>query len=395
MRTVMEIDGLFDGTKVMSDAAVVIDDGEITWVGKRSSAPKTPKGQRSRSIAPPGKFVLPGFINCHAHLTFDGSADFDAEARQSEAAATLKAFRNARLTVRSGVTTVRDLGANGSMVVELARQIERGALEGPRIIASARGVTITGGHGMEVGRVADGVDAVRAATREQVAVGAAVIKLFSTGGVLGEGAGPELAAYSPEETRAAVEEAHRAGIRITTHAHGAEGMRIAADAGIDSIEHATLLDQKTIRVIKEKNVALVPTFSALRRIIENGGALPARVMERARLVAAKHQEGVRAAHKAGVRIATGTDAGTPFNTHERFALELVYLTEAGMSATEALVAATSVAADVVGRPKAGRIAAGSWADLVFVDGDPVRDLRVVERPMAVWVRGQAPGVAGA
>jgi imidazolonepropionase-like amidohydrolase len=387
MRTVLEIDGLWSGTSATSDAAIVIEDGEITWVGKRSRIPKTPKGERSKSIEAGGTFALPGLINCHAHLTFDGGADFDAEARQSEAAATLKAFRNARITARSGVTTVRDLGANGSMVVELARQIEHGRLEGPRIIASARGVTITGGHGMEVGRIADGPDSVRAATREQVAVGAAVIKLFSTGGVLGEGAGPELAAYSPEETRAAVEEAHRAGIRITTHAHGAEGMRIAVEAGIDSIEHATLLDQQTIRVIKEKNVALVPTFSALRRIIENGAALPARVMERARLVATKHQEGIRAAHKAGVRIATGTDAGTPFNTHERFALELVYLTEAGLSRTEALAAATSVAAEVVGSPKAGRIAAGSWADLVFVDGDPLRDLAVLQRPKAVWVRG--------
>ena len=387
MRTVIEIDSLFDGTKAISDAAIVIEDGEITWVGKRSRAPKTPKGERSRSVQPGGGFVVPGLINCHSHLTLDGSADFEAETRQSEAAAALKAFRNARLTVRSGVTTVRDLGANGSMVVELAHQIERGALEGPRIIAAARGITITGGHGMEVGRIADGPDAVRAATREQVAVGATVIKLFSTGGVLGEGAGPELAAYTPEESRAAVDEAHRAGIRITTHAHGAEGMRIAAAAGIDSIEHATLLDQQTIRVIKEKDVALVPTFSALRRIIDNGSALPARVMERARLVATKHQEGVRAAHKAGVRIAAGTDAGTPFNTHERFALELVYLTEVGLSRTEALVAATSLAADVVGRPKAGRIAVGSWADLLFVDGDPLRDLAVLQKPKAVWVRG--------
>ncbi|MEO8633411.1 MAG: amidohydrolase family protein [Chloroflexota bacterium] len=387
MRTVLEIDGLFDGTDTMSDAAIVIENDAVAWVGKRSRTPKTPKGERSRSLDAGGKFAVPGLINCHAHLTLDGSADFDAETRQSEGAAALKAFRNARLTLRSGVTTVRDLGANGPMVVELARQIERGALEGPRIIAAVRGVTITGGHGMEVGRVADGADAVRAATREQVAVGATVIKLFSTGGVLGEGAGPELAAYTPEETRVAVDEAHRAGIRITTHAHGAEGMRIAAEAGVDSIEHATLLDQQTIRLIKDKGVALVPTFSALRRIIENGGALPARVMERARLVATKHLEGVRAAHQAGVRIAAGTDAGTPFNTHERFALELVYLTEAGLSRTEALVAATSVAADVVGRPNAGRIAAGSWADIVVVDGDPLRDLEVLQRPKAVWVRG--------
>jgi len=387
MRTVLEIDGLFDGTSAISDAAVVIADGEIAWVGKRSRAPKTPKGEKSRTVQAPGGFAVPGLINCHSHLTLDGSANFEAETREPEAAAALKAFRNARLTVRSGVTTVRDLGANGSMVIELARQIERGALEGPRIIAAARGITITGGHGMEVGRIADGPDAVRAATREQVAVGATVIKLFSTGGVLGEGAGPELAAYTPDETRAAVEEAHRAGLRITTHAHGAEGMRIAADCGIDSIEHATLLDQQTISLIKAKDVALVPTFSALRRIIDNGSALPARVMERARLVATKHQEGIRSAHKAGVRIAAGTDAGTPFNTHERFALELVYLAEAGLSKTEALVAATRVAADVVGQPKAGRITTGSWADLVFVDDDPLRDLEVLQRPKGVWVRG--------
>ena len=391
MRTVLEIDGLFDGTSATSDAAVVIADGEITWVGKRSRAPKTPKGEKSRTVQAPGGFAVPGLINCHSHLTLDGSANFEAETREPEAAAALKAFRNARLTVRSGVTTVRDLGANGSMVIELARQIERGALEGPRIIAAARGITITGGHGMEVGRIADGPDAVRAATREQVAVGATVIKLFSTGGVLGEGAGPELAAYTPDETRAAVEEAHRAGLRITTHAHGAEGMRIAAECGIDSIEHATLLDQETIRLIKAKDVALVPTFSALRRIIDNGGALPARVMERARLVATKHQEGIRSAHKAGVRIAAGTDAGTPFNTHERFALELVYLAEAGLSRTEALMGATKVAADVVGRPKAGRIATGSWADLVFVDGDPLRDLALLQKPKAVWVRGAPVG----
>jgi len=387
MRTVIEVDGLFDGTSAMSDATLVIEDGEIIWVGKSSRAPKTPKSEKSRTVRAPGGFAVPGLINCHSHLTLDGSANFEAETRESEAAAALKAFRNARLTLRSGVTTVRDLGANGSMVIELARQIERGALEGPRIIAAARGITITGGHGVEVGRVADGADAVRAATREQIAVGAMVIKLFSTGGVLGEGAGPELAAYTPDETRAAVDEAHRAGIRITTHAHGAEGMRIAAECGIDSIEHATLLDQHTIRLIKEKDVALVPTFSALRRILDSGSALPARVMERARLVATKHQEGIRAAYKAGVRIAAGTDAGTPFNTHERFALELVYLAEAGLSRTEALVAATRVAADVVGAPKAGRIAKGSWADLVFVDGDPLRDLEELQKPKAVWVRG--------
>jgi imidazolonepropionase-like amidohydrolase len=387
MRTVLEVDGLFDGTTTFAGAAIVVEGDAVTWVGKRSKAPKTPKGATSRTVKAPGAFAIPGMINCHSHLVFDGSANFEAESREPEAVATLKAFANARASVRAGVTTVRDLGANGVMVIELGRAIERGLVEGPRILAAGRGITNTGGHGMEVGRVADGPDEVRRATREQIAAGCGVIKFFSTGGVLGDGAGPNLSQYTLEETRAAVEEAHKAGIKITTHAHGAEGMRIAAEAGIDSIEHCTLLDQKTIKVIKDNDVALVPTFSALHAIIDNAAKLPERVMTRAREVAAKHHEGVRAAHKAGVRIAAGTDAGTPFNRHERYALELRYLFETGLTREEALVAATSRAAEVIGSPKAGRIAPGMWADFVFLSGDPTRDLEIVLSPKAVWVRG--------
>jgi imidazolonepropionase-like amidohydrolase len=387
MRTVLEVDGLFDGISAITDAALVVEDGEVTWVGKRSRAPKTPKGQRSRTVEAAAPFLIPGMLNCHAHLTLDGGTDFTAEARQHDALASLKAFKNARAMLRAGVTTIRDLGANGAMVIELGRAIERGVVEGPRIVAAGRGITTTGGHGAEVGRVADGPDDVRRAAREQIAAGASVIKIFSTGGVLGEGAGPELSQYTVEETRAAVEEAHKAGLRITTHAHGAEGMRVATEAGVDSIEHCTLLDQKTIRLIKERDIALVPTFSALMAIMGNEDKIPTQAMERAKVVAAKHQEGVRAAHKAGVRIASGTDSGTPFNRHEDYARELGYLTEVGLTRLEALVAATSRAADVVGRPKAGRIAPGMWADLVFVDGDPLKDLDVLLAPKAVWVRG--------
>lgn len=387
MRTVLEVDGLFDGTKTTSDAAIVIDDGDIAWVGKRSRAPKTPKGERSRIAKAPAPFAIPGMINCHAHLTLDGSANFEAEAHQPDALATIKAFKNARASLRAGVTAVRDLGANGTMVRELGHAIDAGVVEGPRILAAVRGITTTGGHGTEVGRIADGADAVRRATREQIAAGAAVVKFFSTGGVLGEGAGPDLAQFTLEETRAAVEEAHTAGLRITTHAHGAEGMRIACEAGIDSIEHCTLLDKRTIALVKERGVALIPTFSALRAILDHADELPARVRDRARSVAAQHQEGMRAAYAAGIRIAAGTDAGTPFNRHEAFALELRYLTEIGMKRDEVLVAATSRAAEVIGLPKAGRVAAGMWADLLFVDGDPTRDLAVTLAPKAVWVRG--------
>lgn len=389
MRTVLEVDGLFDGTATLSDAAIVIEDGKITWAGKRSRAPKTPKGQRSRTVEAAAPFVVPGMINCHAHLVFDGTADFSAEAHQSDTLATLKAVKNARAALRAGVTTVRDLGANGTMVVELGQAIEHGVIDGPHIIAAGRGITTTGGHGMEIGRLCDSVDDVRRGIREQVMAGARVIKLFSTGGVLGggAGAGPDVTQFSLDETRAAVQEAHKLGVRITTHAHGAEGMRIAAECGVDSIEHATMLDAAAIRAIKDHDVALVPTFSALHAILEHESELPALTIERSKQAAAKHHEGVRAAHKAGVRIAAGTDAGTPFNRHEAYAHELRYLNETGLTREEALVAATSRAADVIGRRDIGRIATGAWADLVFVSGDPTRDLGLMLSPKAVWIGG--------
>src|SRR5256886_7843737 len=212
----------------MTNAAIIIDGGEVVWVGQRSAIPKTPLGERSEVTPSPGPFVMPGMINCHCHLTLDGEATFGAEVRQPDALATLKAFRNARAALRAGVTTVRDLSANGTMVIDLGRAIEKGFVEGPRVVACGRGVTTTGGHGFEVGRIADGADEVRKAVRGQVAAGASVIKRFSTGGTLGHGAPPEVSQYTPEESAAAVAEAHNAGLRITTHAHGSGGMRGAA-----------------------------------------------------------------------------------------------------------------------------------------------------------------------
>ena len=387
MRTVIEVDGLFDGERVLENAAIAIEGGEISWAGKRGALPPPPQGDRSESVRAPGTFALPGLINCHAHLTLDGEANFAAEVAQSDGFATLKAFRNARASLRAGVTTVRDLGAAGSMVIELGRAIERGVLEGPRIVAAGRGITTTGGHGMEVGRVADGPDEVRKAAREQIHAGARVIKLFSTGGVMGGGAPPEVSQYTAAETAAAVEEAHKAGLRITTHAHGSGGMQVAAEAGIDSIEHATLLDEKTIQLLKDRDVAIVPTLLVVQSLVENVRALDPVVAERTRAIAARHRDGVRMAHRAGVRIATGTDAGAPFTRHERFAFELQLLVECGLSAEEALTAATSGAARVVGLPKAGRVGAGCWADLVFVDGDPLRYLGSLLSPAGVYVRG--------
>ncbi len=164
-------------------------------------------------------------------------------------------------------------------------------------------------------------------------------------------------------------------------------MRVAAEAGIDSIEHATLLDEKTVRVIKERDVAIVPTLLVVHSLLEHADALDPIIVERTRAVSERHREGVRMAHKAGVRIATGTDAGAPFTRHDRFAMEPQLLTECGLSTEEALAAATSRAAEVMGLEKAGHIGAGCWADLLFVGGDPLKDLGVLRSPRGVYARG--------
>jgi imidazolonepropionase-like amidohydrolase len=382
VRTVFELDGFFDGEHVIENAAMVVDGGEIAWAGERKALPRG-----GEVVSAPGRFAIPGLINCHAHLTLDGEANFAAEVRQGDGLAMVKAFKNARALLQAGVTTVRDLGANGTMVIELGRAIERGVVEGPRIVAAGRGITTTGGHGAEVGRVADGPDEVRKAVREQVSAGARVIKIFSTGGILGEGAPPEVSQFTADETAAAVAEAHKAGLRITTHAHGSGGMRVAAEAAVDSIEHATLLDDATVRLLKERDIAIVPTLSAVHSLLEQAAVLDPVVVERTRAVADRHREGVRMAHRAGVRIAAGTDSGTPFNRHERFAKEIQLLTECGLSSEQALSAATSGSARVVGLDKAGHIGGGCWADIVFLGGDPIRDVGILLSPKGVYVRG--------
>src|SRR5256714_13356157 len=264
----------------MTNAAIVVDGSDLAWVGPRNAIPKTPPGERTEIAPSPGRFVLPGMINCHCHLTLDGDPNFGMEVRQSDALATLKAFRNARSALHAGVTTVRDLSANGSMVIDLGRAIDRGFLEGPRIVACGRGITTTGGHGFEVGRIADGPDEVRKAVREQVAAGAKVIKLFSTGGILGDGAPPEVSQYTPKETVAAVSEAHNAGLRITTHAHGSGGMRVAAEAGVQSIEHGTPLDGESARVIKERGLAYVSTLLGEHLLIAQRDSVAAIMLAR-------------------------------------------------------------------------------------------------------------------
>lgn len=370
---------VFDGTGglPMHDAAVVIEHGRISWVGPQASCPVP----TDRSIDGKGGHLLPGLINCHVHLCNDGTADFFAQARDdSPSLATARAFNSLYETVRSGVTTVRDCGAANGTVVELARAVRDGLVEGPRILAAGRVITMTGGHGHFIGREADGPDGVRYATRLEIKLGADFIKTMATGGVLTPGVTPTQTALQLDELGSIVREAHNAGKKVATHAIGNEGIKNALRAGVDSIEHGFYLDDEALELALDKGTFLVPTLIAVNRIVESGveGGIPRWVVEKAESESGHHRESFGAAVRSGVRIAAGTDAGTPFNPHEALAVEVGLMVEYGLRPIDALLAATKHAAENLGIDHlVGTVEVGKAGDVVIVAGDPLSDVRAL------------------
>jgi imidazolonepropionase-like amidohydrolase len=386
---------LFDGRSSKTKSGVLMDEGRIAWAGAHARAPR---GARDAvAIDGAGRTLTPGLIDVHVHLCFDGDADFAAAARElaSDAAAAVKAVRNAARTLRYGVTTVRDLGGRGDAVIQVARGVARGLIPGPRILAAGRALTITGGHGHSVGfaREVDGPDAVRAAVREEIRAGATAIKLVATGGVLTPGITHDFTAFTQEELDAAVDEARSWGRVVAAHAIGAEGIRQAVRAGVDSIEHGSLLDAEGARLMKERGTFHVPTISAIAGIVEHADEVPPYAAEKGIAIAEKARAAFGRSIRAGVRIACGTDAGTPFNPHGNATHEIVRMVDWGLTPVRAMRAATSEAAELLRLDDAGRVAEGHPADLVLYDADPLQDVEAVLRPGMVWRAGEVvPGV---
>ncbi|SDY30999.1 Imidazolonepropionase [Modestobacter sp. DSM 44400] len=382
LRNVTVVDGT--GSAPVPGQAVVVEGRRIAWIGPVDSAPSTAP---EHVVDGGGRTVLPGLINCHVHLTHDGTPDLMAQvATDTIPIVTLRAARAARVTLQSGVTTVRDCGAADEVAVELAKAIERGMIPGPRVQAAGRVITMTGGHGHFIGREADGPDEVRKATRTEIKAGAAVIKVMATGGVLTPGVSPTQTALLPEELAVVAQEAHNSGRRVTTHAIGRAGIHNALLAGIDSIEHGFYLDDELLELAVAQGTFLVPTILAVDGIIRNGRAqgIPGWVVEKAENEAQQQRASFAAAVASGMRIAAGTDAGTPFNGHGDLALELALMVEHGLTAMQALVAATRSAAENLGLAhEIGTLEVDRLADLVLVDGDPVADITATGRVVLV------------
>lgn len=389
---------LIDGTgrAPVPDATVGVRDGKIVYAGKsRKWQPSLEEDIINLDFG--GKFVLPGLIDCHVHLSGGGEPDsrFDAEDDGSMA---LKILSNARKNLAAGITTVRDLGGWNELEFSVRRSIKSGEFTGPRLVLAGRFISISesgANHYRGMYRIADGTEEVRKAVREQVMHGADLIKLGVTGAVLVLDGVPGATHFNSEEIRVAVEEAAKFGKRVAAHAHGIDGIREAVEAGVHTIEHGTFL-YKGSDVIKEmarRGTFLVPTLSAGHVMMEGDtSAVPAWIVDKLRETQEAAIKSLRAARKAGVPIAMGSDAATPLNYHGENGLELACMQQAGIKPMECLVAATSSAARALGREtQIGSIEEGKYADLLVVDSNPLDDLkRLGDRKIirAVFLEGK-------
>ena len=371
--------------QIVSPAVLTIEGDHIRSVGQTSDT-------GARVIDLGDVTLLPGLMDVHVHLTYDLSGDWVMRpVRETAADEALRGAANANKTLMAGFTTVRNVGAGGFADVSLMKAIDAGLIQGPRIIPAGHAIGITGGHCdatgwapgvLELGPkegVADGVDQVVAAARYQIKHGAKVIKVCATAGVFSYDATLGAQQLSDAELRAVVEEANRHGLKVAAHAHGTEGINAAIRAGVASIEHGSMLDDEAIRLMKEKGTYLVPTAYLLTQFKFEG--IPAPIAAKARQAIPLAQESHRKAIAAGVKIAFGTDAAVyPHGDNGReFAVYVGY----GMKPIDAIRTATVNAADLLGVVDRGVIARGKLADLIAVPGNPLQDVKVLEK--VVWV----------
>ena len=370
-----------DGTRA---ADVAIADGDIVAVGDIDGDGDATETDVS------GRVIAPGLIDSHVHVMMDGRPDVATAVSDSDYTASYRAASNLQAAVETGVTTVRDLGSRGTLALDAAEAVDTGTITGPRVVACGRNVIMTGGHGNWFGREADGPAEVRKAAREQLKDGAGVLKCMATGGVLTEGAVTGAPELTPEELAAFTDAAAPTDTPTAAHAHGAEGIKNAVEAGITSVEHGTFMDREAAEQMVDKGTYWVPTASALRGIVDNGteGGIPEDAVEKAEDAADHFDDAWDHALDAGVSIAMGTDAGTPFNFFEDIPQELAYMVDYGVSPADALEAATVNAADLLGLDGVGRVAEGYRADLVVLDSDPTEDVDAWREPEAVFVGGE-------
>jgi len=396
-RTVLHGGTVFDGSGAPGAAAdVLIEGGKIVDVA--------PQLDGDEGVDVSGKWLLPGFFDCHTHVMF-GPEMMDTGRRVNTPFSTrfYDAVHNLEATLRQGVTSIRD-AAGADLGVKTA--VDRGRIRGPRMQISIAMLSQTGGHGdgwtvcgAELGlggdypgmphAVVDGPDAMRQKVRELLRAGADVIKVATSGGVLSPRDDPRHGHFRDDELEVLVAEASAAGKFVMAHAQATEGIKAAVRTGIRSIEHGIYLDDEAIGMMLDRGTFLVPTLSAPRGVFaarDAGIPVPDVFIKKCEMVIEVHTESIRRAIEAGVKVAMGTDSGVC--PHGQNARELALMAECGMSPTDALVATTRTAADLLGvADQLGTLEPGKRADLVVVDGDPLELDKLPDRISQVWKDG--------
>jgi imidazolonepropionase-like amidohydrolase len=391
------------GTPVR-DAVVVLDGAQISYAGPAGVAPDTPGAMTCRAAV-----VMPGMWDCHGHFMGMRTLDLTRLPLERVELRAARSARDLRAALDAGVTSVREVGGMG---VFLARAVAEGTLDGPAIYGAGAILSTTGGHGdlhsypldwvassswPDMGRLADGPDDCARAVREQLRLGARVIKVCASGGVLSELDHPIHQQFTVAELRRIVEVAGLADRVVAAHCHGKPGIMAALEAGVATIEHGTYLDDECCDAMLETGAILVPTRTIVADIMANKESVPDYAFAKLEVIAATHAEAVTRAHERGVTIAMGTDIGvstpgapTSWGTN---GAELAHLVELGLTPLEAIEAATAVAPRTLGpqAPRSGQLAAGYDADVITLSGDPIADIALLTDPVAVvgvWTGGR-------
>ena len=395
-RTIVRAGKLLDvkSGKVQANQVVVIEGDKIVSVGPASEIKPSPN---DTLIDLSNATVLPGLIDAHTHLTSNPQFGYDTLAISVPREALIGAH-NARLTLEAGFTTVRNVGASGYSDVALRDAINAGDVPGPRMLVSGPALSITGGHcdndllpyeyHATSDGAADGIEQVQHKTREIIKYGADLIKVCATGGVLSKGDDPNASQYTFEEMKAIVADAHRLGRKVAAHAHGAQGVSWASEAGVDSVEHGHLMNDAAIAMLKKNGTYLVPTLYLMDWQREHAAQanLPEHAKRKMEMVSAVGKQNAKKAFEAGVKIGLGTDAAV--YPHGLNAHELAVYVSLGMSPLQAIQSATINDADLLGwSDKIGTLEAGKWADLIAIDGDPLQDVTILEHVKFVMKGG--------
>lgn len=382
IKNAMIINGIDD--KVIKDKSILIEDKEIKKISENIIE------DDMLVIDGTNKVVMPGMIDCHIHIDLGSEIDFNKTILEEPTPMfVIRATERINKYLPAGFTTVRINGGLENLATSLRDAIKMGVISGPRVVAAGQYLSVTSGHGEffnpwirvkdNMAEFVDGPEEIRKAVRKQVWNKVDVIKFFSTGGACDPNSNLEAQEFTDDELEMIMKEAKRAFKKTSTHAHGTVGIKSAVKAGVDSVEHASILDEECVQIMKEKGTFIVPTLKASYEIIKNKDVLPEYVINKANVLIENCKNSVRMAYEAGVNIAMGTDTGTPFNIHGENAKEFELMVECGLSNMDAIISGTRKAAENLGIVNiTGTIEEGKLADLLLINGNPLDDIKILQ-----------------